>query len=83
LISLCKLKDRYPNHVFIKTYEELAPRSITIIDDEYIKVEDHPIGSDAQSRPNHATFKNSNTDFFNLYSLEYNRFENKSIDYNC
>jgi hypothetical protein len=83
LKSFCDLKKRYPNHVVIKIYDELAPRSIIIVDDDYIKVEDHPIGSDAQSRPNHAAFKKSNKDFFDLYSLEYNRFEKKSIPYTC
>lgn len=83
LESFCELKEQYPNQVTIKTYDELAPRSIIIVDDEYIKVEDHPISSDAQSRANHATFKDFNKDFFSLYSLEYDRFEKKSIEYPC
>jgi hypothetical protein len=81
LESLRQLQKDYPDKVIIKTYDEVAPRSIIIIDEEYIKVEDHPVGSDAESRPNHAAFRNSSPIFYNLYSLEYNQLEVKSEVY--
>jgi hypothetical protein len=81
--SFCQLQSRYPKLVSIKTYDELAPRSIVIIDDACLKVEEHPIDSDAESRPNHATFKSTAPAFYELYALEYNRLEANSQAHNC
>jgi hypothetical protein len=81
--SFCTLQKRFPNQVSIKTYDEVANHSIIIIDDDYIKVEEHPMGSDAEARQNHAAFRNVSTVFYNVHSLEYGELESRSRIYDC
>lgn len=78
---LCELKSQYPNNITIKTYDDLAPLAIILIDDKIIKVEDRPVGRDANTRPSHLTYKTRDSDFFTQYHDEYVRVLKKASDY--
>jgi hypothetical protein len=64
LSVLSNLQKDFPEQVFIKTFHDLAPHSIIILDEDVIKVEDRLVGGDADSRPSHVTFADDNKAVF-------------------
>jgi hypothetical protein len=81
LSVLSNLQKDFPEQVFIKTFHDLAPHSIIILDEDVIKVEDRSVGGDADSRPSHVTFADDNKPFFKLFTKEYEKILEKASDY--
>ena len=83
LQRLCKLKQQYPENVFIKTYTKLHGDSITIVDDSVIKVEKHVVDSGPNSRENEIIFKKDSKKEFLNYRKELDDLDKSSTEYTC
>jgi hypothetical protein len=85
---LCREKSKLPrlphtdlrDYLVIKTYDNVIERSIIIIDNKLVKIEEHPKGSSPDYRQNSLAFEDDNKGFFAQYSTEYIQINSKNYE---
>jgi hypothetical protein len=81
---LCEEKKNLPSsfkdNLIIKTYDRKIKHSIMIIDNNLIKIEEHPIGSSPDFRRNSLAFKSDNGPFFQQHLTEYHQIDSKNYE---